>query len=107
MSGGVFLRSMRDSNKEAAMANAKVSKSILMVLQCNRQDTAARVQKVFTGFGCIIRTRIGLHDGVGNTCSNQGLILLELIGELVQQKNLAAALKRIRGVKAKLVKVPF
>jgi hypothetical protein len=89
------------------MAKAAASKSILMVLQCNRRDTAACVQQVFTDFGCIIRTRIGLHDGVGDRCSNSGLILLELVGNAKQQKKLADSLKRIKGVRAKLVSACF
>jgi hypothetical protein len=89
------------------MAKTQVSKSILMVLQSNRRDTAACVQQVFTDFGCIIRTRIGLHDGVGTACSNHGLILLELVGDAKQHAKLAAALKHIKGVRAKLVSACF
>lgn len=89
------------------MARAESNKSILMVLQSDRKDTAACVQHVFTDFGCIIRTRIGLHDGVGDRCSNAGLILLELVGEAKKQKELSAALRRIRGVRTKLVSARF
>jgi hypothetical protein len=84
-----------------------VSKSILMVLQRDRRDTATSVQQVFTDFGCIIRTRIGLHDGVGDRCSNAGLILLELVGDMRQQKKLSDLLRRIKGVRTKLVKICF
>lgn len=89
------------------MAKAAVVKSILMVLMRNRKDTAARVQGVFTDYGCVIRTRLGLHDGVGDSCTNTGLILLELAGEGRLHRELAGNLRRIKGVKTKLVTIGF
>jgi hypothetical protein len=63
---------------------------------------------VFTDFGCIIRTRIGLHDGLGaDKCSNQGLILLELVGTDTEQKKLSTTLRRIKGVRTRLVSACF
>jgi len=89
------------------MAVKTASKSILMVLQRDRRLTAARVQEIFTEFGCVIRTRLGLHDGTGEQCSNAGLIILELAGDPRQHRKLAAALGRIRGVKTKLASIGF
>lgn len=89
------------------MAKLASSKSILMVLMCNRRDTAACVQQVFTDFGCVIRTRIGLHDGVMGKCSNNGLILLELVGDGRQHRKLSSSLNRIKGVKTKVVSICF
>lgn len=89
------------------MAHAMPAKSILIVLMCNRRDTAACVQQAFTDFGCIIRTRIGLHGGTGDACANEGLILLELVGDARQHTKLSTALRRIKGVKTKLVSICF
>jgi len=38
------------------------------------------IQKVFTEFGCNIRTRIGLHNVTDGVCTPNGLIILEVIG---------------------------
>ena len=38
------------------------------------------IQKIFTEYGCHIRTRLGLHDVADDVCSPQGLILVEFIG---------------------------
>lgn len=81
-------------------------KAILLVLQPKRRDTATCVQSVFTDFGCVIRTRLGLHDA-GSKCSNAGLIVLELVGDTRQHKKLAASLNKIKGVRTKLVNACF
>lgn len=47
----------------------------------NRLESAIEFQKIITEFGCEIRTRIGLHPTKENTCSNRGIILLEVIGD--------------------------
>ena len=43
------------------------SHKILAVHITDRMKDAAAVQKVFTEFGCNIRTRVGLHDVTGET----------------------------------------
>lgn len=47
----------------------------------NRVKDAPEVQKILTGFGCNIKTRIGLHEVMENYCSGSGLILLEMVGD--------------------------
>ena len=44
----------------------------------NRKDFAPYVQEVLTHYGCIIKMRIGLHEGVEEECSNEGFIILNL-----------------------------
>ncbi|MCL2349114.1 MAG: hypothetical protein FWC50_12745 [Planctomycetaceae bacterium] len=41
---------------------------------------SGEIQKVFTEYGCNIRTRLGLHNVTENICSPQALILVEFIG---------------------------
>lgn len=89
------------------MVVKSASKTILLVLQRDRRETAARVQRVLTDFGCVIRTRLGLHDGTGEKCSPSGLIILELAGDPGQHRKLSAALGRIKGAKTKLVNIKF
>lgn len=42
----------------------------------NREELAVKVQECLTNHGCIIKTRLGLHE-TGNFCSPSGLIILE------------------------------
>ncbi len=39
-----------------------------------------QVQELFTEYGCSIKTRLGLHEASENSCSPNGLILLEMAG---------------------------
>ena len=55
-----------------------MEKIILGVSIDLRSDAASEVQNVLTKHGCIIRTRIGLHQQNENMCSEKGIILLEL-----------------------------
>jgi len=80
-----------------------MTKTILVILVSKRKDAAGAVQKSLTEYGCIIKTRLGIHDGVANGCSDSGLILLELAGAKPKQKALAGALAKISGVTVKTV----
>lgn len=63
-----------------------------------RVKHASEVQKVFTEFGCQIRTRLGLHEADKKVCSPTGLILLELVDDEAQVASLKAQLAAIEGV---------
>lgn len=47
----------------------------------NRKEAAILVQNALTEYGCYIKVRLGLHDIGNDSCSQDGLILLELIAE--------------------------
>jgi hypothetical protein len=83
-------------------------KTILIVLIGKRKEAAVQVQKVLTGWGCMIKTRLGIHDGVMENCSDQGLLILELAGDRKQMTELARKVALINGVSSKLInlKVP-
>jgi hypothetical protein len=51
----------------------------------------------------MIKTRLGIHDGVMENCSDQGLLILELAGERKQMDELARKISLIKGVSSKLV----
>jgi len=72
-------------------------KRILGVVITDRQKEAGEVQKVLTKYGCSIKTRLGLHEASTENCSNEGLILLELIGDYKDMDNLEEALQKIEG----------
>jgi len=78
-------------------------KTILLVLIGQRKEAAVQVQKVLTGWGCMIKTRLGIHDGVMENCSEQGLLILELAGERKKMNELARKVSLIKGVSSKLV----
>ena len=78
-------------------------KTILLVLIGQRKEAAVQVQKVLTGWGCMIKTRLGIHDGVMENCSDTGLLILELAGERKQMDELARKVSLISGVSSKLV----
>jgi hypothetical protein len=82
-----------------------MDKSVLLVLVDHRKRSAVKVQKVLTAWGCLIKTRLGIHDGVLNHCSDTGLLILELVGEKTKRKELARKLGILPGVTAKLVEL--
>jgi len=63
-----------------------------------RVKLAGEVQKVFTEFGCQIRTRLGLHEADKGVCSPNGLIILELVDDDAKVSSLKKKLIAIDGV---------
>lgn len=81
-----------------------MKRDVLLILVSHRQETAEKVQKILTGWGCYIKTRLGIHDGVLENCSDSGLIFLELIGdELSKHEEITRKLNLVKGVDAKLI----
>jgi hypothetical protein len=68
---------------------------ILGIYVKERSKNALTVQNLLTKYGCSIKTRIGLHEVSGEFCSNSGLILLELTGNMSEIENLERDLKSI------------
>lgn len=75
--------------------------NIMSVLTSNRVENVPEIQHVFTESGCIIRTRLGIHDAGADFCSNEGLIVLNLVGSEEEIAALERNLNQIPGVKAK------
>ena len=82
-----------------------MKKSILLVLIGRRKEDAVKVQQILTGWGCIIKTRLGIHDGVLENCSDEGLLILELYGTDEQKEELTRKVAVIPGVSSKLVEL--
>lgn len=80
-----------------------MKKTVLIILIGSRKDSAVNVQKVLTGWGCMIKTRLGIHDGVLDNCSDQGLLILELVGDQSQKDELVRKIGLIKGVTSKIV----
>lgn len=45
----------------------------------DREHEALKVQELLTNHGCIIKTRLGLHESGEGLCSSKGLVLLEFL----------------------------
>ncbi|MBU1107479.1 MAG: hypothetical protein KKB51_12485 [Candidatus Riflebacteria bacterium] len=80
-----------------------MSRHILTILVGKRKETAVNVQKILTGWGCIIRTRLGLHEGTLDNCSESGLIILELVGEQEKMDEMMRKLTLLEDVHAKMI----
>jgi len=82
-----------------------MKRTVLTVLIGKRQESAVTVQKILTGWGCLIKTRLGIHDGVLDHCSDSGLLILELVGEEENHDEMVRKLSLVPGVNAKLVRL--
>ena len=67
----------------------------------DRMKHAADVQKIFTEYGCNIKTRLGLHEVQGNFCSGGGIVILEMVGDSASIDAMIKKLKKVEGIEAK------
>ena len=67
---------------------------ILGVHVPNFTKCSGEIQKVFTEYGCNIRTRLGLHDAADEVCNPHGLILVEFIGGEAKADEMIAKAKQ-------------
>jgi hypothetical protein len=79
-----------------------MEKTIMIVMVPKRNVLVPKVQEALTEFGCLIKTRLGIHDTSPDECSNCGLIILELVGDKKEQDKLGSKLKNIKGVQVKI-----
>jgi hypothetical protein len=75
----------------------------MLILVSKRKECAETVQKILSGWGCHIKTRLGLHDGTLEECSESGLIFLELKGDPEKLNEFERKLNLVKGVNAKQV----
>ena len=78
-----------------------MKRDIVAVIIDHRNDTAVNVQKVLTAWGCMIKTRLGLHEGVLDDCTQTGLIILEMVGESDRIDEFVRKLNLVKGAQAK------
>ncbi|GHT34518.1 hypothetical protein AGMMS49592_4400 [Endomicrobiia bacterium] len=77
--------------------------NILILSVQKRKECAVKVQEVLTSSGCIIKTRLGIHDSSSDACFDTGIIILEIFAQESTIKNLTSQLESIDGIKSKLV----
>jgi hypothetical protein len=79
----------------------KADHVILGIHVTDRLRHAGEVQKVFTEYGCNIKTRLGLHEVADNYCAGEGVVLLELVGGPEVRRDMAAKLGAIEGIEVR------
>lgn len=80
-----------------------MEKTVLLILINDRKEAAVTVQKILTDWGCTIKTRLGLHDGVLDSCTNSGLLILDIVGDKTKNEEMTRKLNLLKNVKAQLV----
>lgn len=73
---------------------------VLGIHVTNRTSQAVELQKIFTDYGCNIKTRLGLHDTGADSCSPTGVILLEIFGGDAVASDMMDKFNAVEGVEA-------
>lgn len=77
----------------------------IMIIRVNhRINSSDKLQKVFTKYGCNIKTRLGLHEA-GKACGVDGLIILQLVKGAQDNIDFMNDLNAIEGVTAKRAEI--
>ena len=76
--------------------------NIMVVKIGARREDSPHIQEVLSRFGCSIRVRLGLHE-THEVCSDEGILILQLCGDIAEMEKLEAALNQMERVKAKMV----
>jgi hypothetical protein len=79
--------------------------NILILSVEKRNSCAVKIQEALTNSGCQIRTRLGIHDSSSDSCSDKGLIILEILSEEELIKPLLTKFENLDGVRAKFVTI--
>lgn len=64
----------------------------------DRIKHVAVVQQILSEYGCFIKTRLGLHETTKDSCSPNGLILLEMLDDSIESEALYTRLSQVEGV---------
>lgn len=78
-----------------------MKREIVAIIIDHRNESALNVQKVLTGWDCMIKTRLGLHEGVLDNCTQSGLIILEMVGENDKIDEFVRKINLVKGAQAK------
>ena len=64
----------------------------------DRMNNSKDFQELLSKYGCIIKTRVGLHDMSCGVCSPYGIILLETVKNEEEITNLVMDLQNFKGI---------
>jgi len=79
--------------------------NIMAILVESRSSEAQKLQKVLSENGCVIKTRLGIHDTADDKCSDSGVIILNLTGTDEEIDSLEKELNSLKGIKAKIIRL--
>jgi len=82
-----------------------MKRNAMLIYMSTRKETAEKVQKILTAWGCYIKTRLGIHEGVLDSCTETGLVFIDLVGAVEKHEELTRKLNLVNGVQAQLVKL--
>jgi len=71
---------------------------ILGVMINDLAKGADKIQSILTKYGCVIRTRLGMHDMDEEYAGDTGLMLLELVGDMNECLRLENELLALEGI---------
>lgn len=69
----------------------------------DRIANATSFQEALTQNGCRIKTRLGMHEADDTSCTNDGIVIVQPIGEKEEVEQLVENLNKLDGVTAKLL----
>lgn len=72
---------------------------IMAVAMDPRSKVAPKAQEILTKYGCIIKTRLGVHETSEDMCSERGLVILMVDGKDEEINGLKDELSSIDGIK--------
>lgn len=76
----------------------------IMAVKINgRTAKAPHVQEILTKYGCNIKTRIGFHETSEDQCSMDGILILQLFGEMEKIQSMFNELETLEGVVPKMI----
>ncbi|MGA2545621.1 MAG: hypothetical protein ABSF43_03690 [Rectinemataceae bacterium] len=78
---------------------------IVAVKVGNREGVAQDMQRILTEHGCFIKVRLGLHDTPTDACSPAGLVLMEVVGEEPEIRQMVQKLDALPETSAKYIVV--
>ena len=78
--------------------------SIMVIRASKRRENVESLQKVLTEYGCNIKMRLGLHEA-GDVCSDEGLIILQLIDHDGEVDSFKKALKKLDGIRYDTIEI--
>lgn len=80
---------------------------ILGLMLQNGSAKSVQLQDIFTKFGNVIRTRLGLNHPIDDNIPANGIIILELTGEVAEMDKLETALKNFGDIQIQSMSFKF
>ncbi len=76
---------------------------VVAVHVTDRITRVPEIQRLFSEYGCYIKTRLGLHETQDTVCSPNGLILLDMLYDPDSCGEFVEKLSALEGVEVKTV----